>query len=234
MLFKYLHSTIGETLALCAALLLYPFSTHKLDDKQEGKRAILIHGYLHNESGWKWFRWQLQKGGLGPVDTVSYPSVIYDIPLSSQIVKNKVDEIKQAGGKDPDILIGHSEGGLVALEYALEFAPKDKNTLVITLGSPFHGTHLAKVGVGPAARQLEVGSLYLQGLIERLKQAPHIHLMAIASQTDGIIRPYSSALLPELRGVHNVEFDNLGHLQMIFSKRVVDEVLAYLHSFDGS
>ena len=90
---------------------------------------------MHNGSAWGSLRKHLHEEGLGPIDTVFYPSLFIDIPTSSLRVRDKVAEIKTQTGRDVDILIGHSEGGLVALEYALAHAPQDRITTGDHVGS---------------------------------------------------------------------------------------------------
>jgi triacylglycerol lipase len=225
--FHTLQALTGEVFALLRLLLLYPFTEKSIEKPRPGLNVLCVHGHLHNGSAWGALRRRLQKGGIGPVDTLSYPSLVLDIPQSGLRVRDRILEIKSATGRDVEILIGHSEGGLVALEYALQFAPKGKITTVVTLGAPLQGTYLAKVGFGPAGKQMRLGSEYLKQLRERLANAPHVRLYSIASRVDGVIRPPASAVWPEYP--HQF-FDNLGHAQLLFSKKVADAILRYIRS----
>lgn len=224
--FDYWIAQLGDLGALLKAIAAYPFCPKKLDLPRSGPDILCIHGHTHNDSPWRWLRKKLQKGGMGPVNTVYYPSFEVDIPESSLLIEQKIQKI----GRPVQILIGHSRGGLAALEYALEKAPKDRIILVITLGSPLQGTTLAEKGESRAVQQMAPHSPYLQSLWKRLQEAKHLRVLAIASMTDMVIRPPESALLPDIPYVTNVKFTRLGHLQMIYSKRVVKAILDYLHA----
>lgn len=225
--FHYLSAFFGEGFALLRVALYYPFFDDKIDPDRPGVAVLCIHGLYHNGSAWGPLKHYLQNGGVGPVDTINYPSVVLDIPQSSQRIQERILQIKKETGRNIDTLIGHSEGGLVALEYALELAPKDRITTVITLGAPLQGTHLAKLGIGPGAKQMRLNSEYLKKLRERMQAASHVRLYAIGSYVDGVIRPPSAAFWPEYP--HDA-FNNLGHVGLIFSKRVAGAILNYIRS----
>jgi hypothetical protein len=230
---KYVWGFIAELCILLIILILYPFRSSKLDlptKQTEGKPDVLcVHGYLHNNTAWGWFRRKLQAAGFGPVNTVYYPSLTQDIPANSLRIKLRIEQIKKETGRDVRILIGHSQGGLEVIEYALEYAQKDIPIYVITLGSPLHGTALAKIGYGPSARQMEIGSAYLKSLHERLSKASHIHLLALYSDVDMIVRPINSAQIPELPYAKNQKVEALGHMAFLFSNQALKKIVGYLN-----
>jgi len=221
-----------EILAIMTCILLYPFKSVKLDlpkDKNGHPDILCVHGYMHNETGWKLFRKRLKKMGAGSVNTVSYPSLTKDIPANSLKIKQRIDLFKEKTGRQIHVLIGHSLGGLVSLEYALEYAPKDQITYVITLGSPLHGTQLAKaLGVGPSVVQIRENSDYIRSLHARLLQANHLRILTLASSIDRMILPRHSALLPEIPYAEGEEFPALGHLGFIFSTRILKKIASFL------
>lgn len=220
----YLQSLLGEAFSLLIALLSYPFPDRKIDTSREGPGVLCIHGYVHNTSPWRWFRYALQKRGIGPVNTVYYPSLLEDISAASHHIKEKIAFLEKTG-QSVDLLIGHSEGGLVALEYALEHAPKGKTIFIIALGAPLQGTWLAKIALGPAGKQMLPRSAYLESLKKRLQTAHHIRFLALSSRVDGIIRPPENSIWKDFP--HRT-FDNLGHVQFLFSPKVVDACVAFL------
>ena len=127
----------------------------------------------------------------------------------------------------PIYFIGHSLGGLASLEYALNYAPKDRLLYIITLGSPLHGTYFS-IGFGPCIKQMRMDSPYLQKLHQQLKEATHIRLLTIGSNTDALIIPHSSALLPEIPYAQCEEIEALGHVAFLFSPRILRRIIAYL------
>lgn len=223
-LLSLLKASVGELFSLLLALLFYLFPDRKLDKPRKGPGILLVHGYLHNTSPWRYFRYALQKRGIGTVNSVFYPSLLNDIPDSALRIKEKIAFLEQ-NGQTVDAIIGHSQGGLVALEYALELAPKGKTIMVIALGSPLQGTRLAKLALGPSASQILPHSLYLQGLKKKLQMAHHIRFLALASTNDGVILPNENSYWSDLP---YQTFDGLGHVQFLFSPRVVDTCVNFL------
>lgn len=229
-MFRYLWGIITDLPALMAMIVLYPFKSSKLDAPKEGKPDILcVHGYLHNGTAWGYFRRKLQAAGLGAVNSVSYHTLTRDIPTNCLLIKARIEEIKAKTGRDVRILIGHSQGGLESLEYALEYAPKDVPMTIITMGSPLHGTRLAHYALGPSARQMEVDSAYLKSLHARLAKATHIRLLALYSDVDLIIRPTDSAQILEVPYAQNEKIAGLGHLAFLFSNRALKKIISFLH-----
>ena len=229
LMLNYFWGTVTELLSLFVILILYPFRTSKLDSSSKtGPNILCVHGYLHNGSAWGYYRYKLQAAGAGPVNQLTYPSLTRDIPENSLRVKAKIEQIKLETGHDVPILIGHSQGGLESLEYALEYAPKDKPIYVVTLGSPLHGTKVAHIGLGPSSRQMHEGSSYIKSLQERLSKATHIRLLALYSNVDFIIRPVDSAKASELNYATIQEIPGLGHMGFLFSPRALDKIIAFL------
>ena|GEM_PF-5533122 len=222
--FHVLQATLGETLSLFASLLLYLFPDRPLDKPLPGPGVLLVHGYLHNTSPWRWFRRALHKRGVGSVNSVYYPSLLVDIPTASLSLKERIQALEKEG-EPVEVLIGHSEGGLVALEYALEQAPKGRNITVIALGAPLNGTRMAKLPLGPGPKQMQINSPYLHNLKKRLQSAYHIRFLAISSSLDNVVRPTQNAIWPEFP---HQTFDNLGHVQLLFSPKVVDACVHFL------
>lgn len=228
---KYGYSLFKEIFSIITCLFLYPFKSSKLDrpEKLIGLPNVLcVHGYLHNETPWSYFRRYLQSKGFGPVDTVYYQSLLKDIPANSLKIKERIEQIRQETGKEVNILIGHSLGGLVCLEYALEHAPKDKKLYVITMGSPLHATKRATLAYGPSAEQMRADSYYIPWLLDRLEDAKHIHLLTLASTHDLLIRPPKSALMPELSYATCIEIKGIGHVSFLFSRRALKLIVNYL------
>lgn len=230
----FIYVFVTETLAVFACSLLYLFKSKKLDKlgkNPENKPHILcVHGYLHNESAWFYFRRRLRYFGVGTINTVFYPSWLYDIPQNSLRIKKRIEQIRKETKQEVKVLIGHSLGGLECLEYALEHAPKDELIYIITLGSPLHGSKMAFTGFGPSSRQMEVGSSYLKSLHQRLEKATHIRVLTLASKTDPLVIPNNSALIQKIPYIQWEEFDALGHVSFLFSKRIRQRIVTYFRN----
>lgn len=234
LILDYLWGTAVEIGSLLLLIVLYPFRTSRLDlpRPEMGSRPdfLCVHGYLHNGTAWGYYRRKLQAAGGGPVNQLSYPSLTQDIPNNSLKIKDRIDRIKLETGRDVRVLIGHSQGGLESLEYALEHAPKDRIIYIITLGSPLHGTKTTFLGIGPSARQMHEKSDYIKSLQDRLSRAKHIRLLALYSNVDFLIRPLESAKATELPYATSEEIPGLGHMAFLFSPRAIDKIISFLKS----
>ncbi len=224
---RVIITTIKDVPALAMCAALYPFDFKRLDTPRPGPDILCVHGYTHNGSAWGKFRKYIQNLGAGAVNRVTYKSFRKGIKDNALIVKAKADEIKEKTGNDVSVVVGHSEGGLVALEYALEHTLKDKTIYVITLGTPLHGTRIAKLGIGPGTKDMRSDSEYLKSLHERLKNATHIKVLCVYSDADEIVLPYSSAKLEKYEYATNVQI-RIGHASLLFSEDVHAIVSEYL------
>jgi pimeloyl-ACP methyl ester carboxylesterase len=122
----------------------------------------------------------------------------------------------------PVHLIGHSLGGLIAME-ADSHAVFDSIT---TLGTPHAGTNLARLApswLSVSATQMRPGSSHLaQG-----SEWPFAPLFSVAARYDSLIHPLDSAIHPRS---DKELWVNTTHLGLVFSKKVTYEVMEYLVS----
>lgn len=228
---RWVHSLAFEALAVLGAICLKPFchlSAKKVARaNNDGRPILLVHGYLHDATAWVYQKKKLTQAGLGPVYALNLLPSFSSIASYAQQVKEKAAQIEQETGRSDLILVGHSMGGLVSSWYATQLAPRGKVTDVITIGSPLNGTHLAKIGMGANAREMERGSLFLYELQKAIRQNRSTRFYHIASTTDEIVVPASSAILP---GAKQVVLDDVGHLALLYSPRVSDQICSWLRS----
>ncbi len=140
-------------------------------------------------------------------------------------------------GRDPDaplVLVGHSQGGLACLRYAIDHP--DQVLHVISVGAPWLGavsatTFTNVIGrrgryVVPALADMREGSRFLEGL--------HADLPAIADRVTNIystheifIRPYADAHI-DVPGVKNMliatEEEHVRHMH-VYPELPVDDVI---------
>ncbi len=186
----------------------------------EGEPILLVHGYLHNASGWSYYLKRFQQERLGPVYTINLGHPFLPLKSYAKKVEQKALEIQKQTGRKDLTLIGHSMGGIVSALYATQMAPLGKVTDLFTIGSPLKGTPLANwLGIGPNAREMQPDSLLLReirkGIEEKKEQIRFYH---IGSDADQIV-PAESALLDS-----GDQFcvTHAGHLHLMTSKKVVD------------
>lgn len=228
-LFRWMYVIAFEMIAVAFVLLLKPFrrlaARRVVAGSTRNAPVLLVHGYLHDATAWVYQQKQLARLGLGPIYTLNLEHPFRSIVDYAEQVRDKANQIEAETGKSNLILIGHSMGGLVSAWYATQLAHPSKVTDVITLGSPLSGTYLAKIGIGPNAREMERHSVFLHGLQEMIQKSS-IRFFHVASTTDAIV-PAASAILPT-DPTRQAIFEDLGHIGMLFSPRVVRQIHTWL------
>ena len=119
-------------------------STHAV---REGRRIVLVHGLLNADWWLRPLAARLRAQGF-QAELFGYASV-RDGP--ERAVPRLIERLRR---EPTDALVGHSLGGLIALE-ALRAAPELAVTRVVCLGSPLRGSLTARnLAALPWARQL--------------------------------------------------------------------------------
>jgi len=229
----WIHSMVFEALAVLTTFCIRPLgwmSRHRATGcPEKGRPILLIHGYLHDASAWIYLKRSLCKKGFGPVYTLNLVHPFRSIGSYAKRVAERAAEIAKETGRQDLALIGHSMGGLVASWYAARCAPQGKVSDVITIGSPLAGTRVASIALGPNGREMRRGSGFSQALREEIGKSDSVRFYHIASRTDQLIVPYSSALM----GFHPEReylIDDIGHMTLLFSPRVGERISEWLGS----
>lgn len=223
---KYLKKTLRLMYVIPAAVGLFFFNLAKRNPKHpvHNQTPILfIHGYLYRSGCWAYIFYHLKKAGYQHIYSINLGSPFNSIDSYTQKVKKQIEEI----GSKEIILIGHSMGGLIATYYDHHYAKPGEIKLIITLGSPMEGTRVASLGYAKCTEEMLPGSALLKNLSIFTSTTPYLH---VASETDSVINPWESALFKSSSSV-NVNrqlFDSIGHLQFLFSKKIVDVIIAQL------
>lgn len=108
-------------------------------------------------------------------------------------------------------LIGHSMGGLVALQYLQEPKNAARCRGLYTIATPHKGTLLANLHQGPAGRQMVAQSPFLKQLH---RSQPPFPVTTFRSTNDLVIIPNSSSVLPF---ANNQIIPSDGHNQILSS-----------------
>ncbi|MBS3916850.1 MAG: alpha/beta fold hydrolase [Sulfuritalea sp.] len=184
--------------------------------------VLLIHGYQCNRGFWLWLRRSLERAGW-QVATISLDPVFNDIDGYVEQVSRRIEDICAATGSAQVMLVGHSMGGLVSRAY-LRRAGSGRVARLVTLGSPHHGSELAKLGLGENGRQMVPGSAWLAA-INAPGAVPLPQTVSIYSCQDNYVMPQDSSLLD---GAKIVPLAGIGHLEMAFSPEIERLLLAEL------
>jgi triacylglycerol esterase/lipase EstA (alpha/beta hydrolase family) len=106
---------------------------------------------------------------------------------------------------------------------------------IITIGSPHHGTWLARWSHLPNGRQMQQDSPWLIALARREREQAGDHayrnFLCWYTPTDNIVFPASTATLP---GADNRTVGGAAHVDLAFHPRVMTESLAMFASAGNS
>lgn len=212
--------------------VIQPFEKFWLEPDRLGHCAtrrtplLLIHGYQCNRGFWFWLRPKLEAAGW-TVATHSMEPTWSEIDNYAEGIARRVDEVLAATGAPQLILIGHSMGGLACRAY-LRRHGKARVARMITLGSVHHGTWLARLGIGPNARQMQIGNPWLValGATDAVPLPPGS--VSIYSCHDNYVFPQETG--SRLEGAANIAISGVSHIGMAVSPRLLGKLLEVLES----
>jgi len=181
--------------------------------------VLLVHGYLCNRAAWWWIRRGLTRRGLG-VAALNLEPPFGGLDAFAGQIRSRLDALLAASGADRAVLVAHSQGGVACLAALRSFGPHGVARLV-TVAAPFRGTWTARLGLGLNARDLEPDSAWMRAL--SADSGSPVPTMTIWSDGDNVIAPCDSS---RLTGARNIVLDGVGHLSLLFSRRVLDLLAA--------
>lgn len=119
-------------------------------------------------------------------------------------------------------LVGHSMGGVVARWFVQELGGDERVVQTLSLGSPFGGTHRARLMPTAAGRDITPNGVVLQRLAERGDcGVPHL---SVAGQVDRVV-PRERA---SLQHGECVVIDDCGHNGLLYHEAVTSLVVERL------
>ncbi|MEW5945654.1 MAG: hypothetical protein AB1742_05595 [bacterium] len=186
--------------------------------------VVLVHGYSGSIAGdfsveayWAFVGSRLALDGFDAYKIALGAAAIQDIRTSAGELRDFVAGVLARTGKDKVDLIVHSEGGLVSRYYIRFLGGGAYVDDLVTIASPHRGTTVASIGIGEAARQMEVLSPFLR----ELNSPPHltgdVDYTAVFSNHDELVFPAENGFLA---GAVNVVYNLLGHVGIIFNEDV--------------
>lgn len=190
----------------------------------EGERRpiVLLHGFALTQTSWLVLGRRLARRGLGPLFGTTYFS-LQSVRTSAEHLALFVEEVAARTGAERVDIVAHSMGGVVARYYIERLGGAARLGRLVTIASPHGGTRMGRFGVAAGARDLAIGS----ALIAELTPPPGgLPYTSIWSRSDSIILPQASSSLAPAG--EDLVFDDLGHLSLLASRRVVAAIAARL------
>ena len=111
----------------------------------------------------------------------------------------------------PPIVVAHSMGGLALRRWYRDQPQADRIASVITIGTPHHGTLMARLAFSENGRQMRVGSKWLRDLCELEDASRYGQFTCFYSNCDNIVFPPSTATL---RGARNRHLEAYPHVHL--------------------
>jgi triacylglycerol lipase len=171
--------------------------------------VLLIHGFVCNRGLWNPWLHKLQRDGV-PFVAVNLEPVFGGIDHYVQPIEAAVQRLEQATGLAP-VVVAHSMGGLALRRWCAEPGHTARIHHAITIGSPHHGTWLARFATTPNSRQMRQRSRWLQALQQREAADLGARFTCFYSHCDNIVFPPRTAALP---GADNRHLAGVAHVHM--------------------
>jgi triacylglycerol esterase/lipase EstA (alpha/beta hydrolase family) len=184
--------------------------------------VLLLHGVLCNAGVWVGMKRTLERQVGAPVYALSYGPPLASIEVFADQVAAKVDAILAATGARDVAIVAHSMGGLVARAYLRRYGAA-KVRLLLTLGTPHHGSMHAYLFPGAPLAQLRPGNPWLATL--NSDPRPACHLVSLWSPHDSMVAPQSSA---RLDGAAEIVLRGVGHNALLGDPAVYAAVVREL------
>ena len=196
--------------------------------------VLLVHGYVCNRGFWRPWLQRFAHAGV-PYATVDLEPPFADIDAYAQRIEAARARLHALTGRPP-LIVAHSMGGLAVRAWlrahgGLPALPALARHLV-TIGSPHHGTWLARWAHTPNGRQMRRHSDWLLALQrDEALAAPEgwRHATCIYGHCDNIVFPPTTACLP---GAALIHVEAQGHVQMAHAREVRALVDRWLTSPD--
>lgn len=189
----------------------------------QGRGVVLVHGFACNRGLWN--PWMRRLKALNvPFVAVNLEPVAGSIDDYPLIIEAAMRQIESHTGLAP-VLVGHSMGGLAIRAWLRQFNADARVHRIVTVGSPHHGTWLARFGHTRNGRQMRLASSWLADLQAAEPSSRYARFTCFYGRCDNIVFPAQTATLP---GAQNIHVAATAHVQMVFQEVVFSEVCRWL------
>lgn len=205
----------------------HPFS-QRIADNPSTPLVLLIHGYGCNSGYWHFMSKALIRANITHY-AVNMEPLLCGIDEYVPIIHEAVERICKETGRDKIVIVAHSMGGLAARAYLRDHGDI-RIAKLITLGTPHHGTGLARFGIGLNTSQMlwtvgeqeGLSSKWLRDLEASEDKSTYKLIVSLYSHHDNIVSPQTSA---RLEGAKNIEFQGIGHVALASHPEIQAQVI---------
>ena len=195
-----------------------------LPARPDGRRGVLlVHGFVCNRGLWNpWLR--VLRARDIPFVAINLEPVFGSIDHYADRIEAAASRVEAATGM-PIVMVGHSMGGVAIRAWFGRFGAHARVHRVITIGSPHHGTWLARFGHTVNGREMRQGNPWLAKLATGETPERYGRFTCFFGHCDNIVFPAASGMLP---GAENIHVPATAHVHMAFRPQVFDEVCRWL------
>ncbi|WP_299790722.1 triacylglycerol lipase [uncultured Shewanella sp.] len=189
-------------------------------------KIVLVHGIFNTGSVLYWMKRQLEAQGYECfTPTIAPLDGRHGIEYASASLKQQIEA--RFGDKEPISLVGFSMGGIVVRHYLQMLGGAGRTVNFFTLSTPHRGSYWAYLPYpSKGMRQLRPGSKLLRTLDANDASLEGVNVFSYWTPIDFTIVPSSSSFWPV---AENKKFFILLHLSVIFSRKIVNEILGQLN-----
>lgn len=187
---------------------------------------LLVHGFVCNRGLWNPWMQRLRERRI-PFVAVSLEPVLGAIDAYAEPIEAAALRLEAATGLPP-LIVAHSMGGLAARAWLRRFGGPQRCAGIITIGTPHHGTWLARFAFSRNGRQMQRGSGWLGVLNDppaHSSDSMGVPFDCYYGHCDNIVFPAATATLP---GARNVHVPRAAHIHMLGSQQLFNDVLMKL------
>jgi triacylglycerol lipase len=165
------------------------------------RRGVLfLHGFVCNRGLWNPWLKRLKADGV-PFVAVNLEPIFGSIDDYLPLIEQAVARLEAATGRPP-IAVAHSMGGLALRRWWAEPGNDGRIVHAITIGTPHHGTWLARFAMSTNSREMRQGSRWLQDLRAAEPAGRGARFTCFYGHCDNIVFPASTAVLPGAEARH--------------------------------
>lgn len=211
-----------------------PFRSERFADTPlmnlQGRTAVLlVHGFVCNRGLWNPWLKRLRENGT-PFCAVNLEPPWASIDDYAGTIDAAIHRLHHATGQ-PVLVVAHSMGGLAVRAWLRRSNAYHLVQHVITIGSPHHGTWLARFAVTPNGLQMRQKNDWLQALAAAETPTRRALFTCFFSHCDNIVFPASTA---SLVGAQNVHLPGCAHVDMARHETIFQELMRRLEVAQAS
>lgn len=224
----FISFTTTEVCILIAGLTR-PFAflcTDRITKKTDTLPILMTHGLYHNKTAWLMLKPRLRKAGYQNLNSWSYNSFTTSYPELILELRRRIIKLYVENNNQKIVLIGHSLGGLIIKGALSDSAVAEKISQIITLGTPFRGSLLAKIALGRLGRSLHPESSLFK-INPGNSAVKAIPKTAIFSPTDEMVIPWKN-LKPLEHGWKVLPCPSMSHVAMLYSSQIASMIIKIL------